>query len=152
MSILLATALGLSALGAGYGAYKSHQSVKETNKANKALALQNQAFQASEAQKQRDENRYLSNTAYSRAFADMKSVGINPYAMSANGSAPVVSTGTPQGSLAQMQPTNAYMQFSNSLSNLVSSAMHMQAVANREASYNRGYANGYQKAVYYAKK
>lgn len=38
-------------------------------------------FNAIEAQKNRDWQEYMSNTAYSRAIADLKKNGINPYAV-----------------------------------------------------------------------
>lgn len=51
-------------------------------------------FSSVEAQKNRDFQEYMSNTAYSRAFQDMKSVGLNPYLMSSGAS-------TPSGTTAQ---------------------------------------------------
>lgn len=49
----------------------------------RSLELQDKAneWSASEAQKSRDWQEYMSNTAYSRSVADLKSVGINPYAV-----------------------------------------------------------------------
>lgn len=53
-------------------------------------------FNASEAQKLRDWQTEMSNTAYSRAIADLKKNGINPY-MSINGLSPA---STPTGAAA----------------------------------------------------
>lgn len=53
-------------------------------------------FSASEAQKQRDYEERLSNTAISRAVADMKNAGINPNLAFSN----VGSASTPTGSFA----------------------------------------------------
>lgn len=54
------------------------------------------AFNASEAQKVRDFEERMSNTAYQRAISDMKAAGINPILAVSNGGA-----STPSGSVAQ---------------------------------------------------
>lgn len=59
------------------------------------LGFQN-AFNASEAQKQRDWEQEMSNTAYQRASADMKAAGFNPALMFQQGGA-----STPSGSSAR---------------------------------------------------
>lgn len=52
-------------------------------------------FNMSEAQKQRDYEERMSNTAYSRAVVDMRNAGLNPYLAYGNGGA-----STPTGSSA----------------------------------------------------
>lgn len=59
------------------------------------LGYQN-AFNASEAAKQRDWETHMSNTAYQRAAADMKAAGYNPALMFSQGGA-----STPSGSSAR---------------------------------------------------
>lgn len=59
------------------------------------LGIQN-AFNASEAQKQRDWEQEMSNTAYQRASADMSAAGFNPALMFQQGGA-----STPSGSAAR---------------------------------------------------
>lgn len=56
---------------------------------------QQNAFNASEAKKNRDWQEYMSNTAYSRAYKDLTSLGINPYVMFGGGAS---AASTPTGS------------------------------------------------------
>ncbi len=62
----------------------------------KELIRNAQNFSASEAQKLRDWQEQMSNTAYSRAIADLRSNGLNPYAVGSFGAA-----STPSGAMGQ---------------------------------------------------
>lgn len=60
-------------------------------------------FSASEAQKLRDWQEKMSNTAYSRAVKDLQSVGINPYAIGGFNAA-----STPSGAYGQSSVAGGY--------------------------------------------
>lgn len=60
-------------------------------------------FSSREAQKQREWEEMMSNTAYSRAIKDLKSVGINPYAIGSFNAA-----STPSGAYGQSAQGQGY--------------------------------------------
>lgn len=69
-----------------------------TNEFNANEAEKARLFNSAEAQKNRDWQTMMSNTAYSRAVADMKNAGINPASLGGNATSSPAST--PGGSTA----------------------------------------------------
>lgn len=63
---------------------------------NAYQVAQDRKFNSEQAQLNRDFQEYMSNTAYSRAVKDLKSVGVNPYAVISG----LSSASTPAGSSA----------------------------------------------------
>lgn len=99
-------------LGAGAG----YAGADQTNRMNLAIARENSAFNAAEAQRQRewasneayinrDFQRVLSNTAYVRAMDDMRTAGLNPMLAFSQGGASSPAGSVPSGAAAQaVQP------------------------------------------------
>lgn len=74
------------------------------------MSAQNK-FNAEEAQKARDFEERLSNTAYQRAVADMKAAGINPVVAYGNGAS---GASTPSGSAASSGSGGSYSGYKSS--------------------------------------
>lgn len=72
---------------------------KQTNASNERIARETNAFNAAEAQKQRDWETEMSNTAVQRAAADYEAAGLNPYLAVTGGGG--IGASTPSGSSAQ---------------------------------------------------
>lgn len=85
---------------------------KITGSALTGAEQQANAFSASEAQKQRDWETEMSNTAYQRQVADMRSAGVNP-AMAMSGSS---GASTPSGSAANSVSPQSGIDFQDIMS------------------------------------
>lgn len=95
-----------ASVGAGVGNYALLQQQRDYNNDwNSAQVASLNAFNAAEAQKNRDWQKMMSDTAHQREIADLKAAGLNPV-LSAFGSGAAVGTGAQaSGSKAQADDT-----------------------------------------------
>lgn len=95
-----------------------------------------QSFNAMEAQKNRDWQERMSNTAYQRQVADMKAAGINPYAALSHG-ASVGGGATASASQAGVGSSGrgfgALLSFIGNIATSAISAVSRNAIANKAA-------------------
>ena len=92
--MVAAIAGGASLLGAGV----SYMGAQDANDTNQSIANQNTATNIAEAQKTRDFQAEMSNTAYQRAVKDMQAAGLNPMLAYTQGGA-----STPSGATGYAQ-------------------------------------------------
>ena len=133
MPIATGTALLISALigavGSIAGGAIGAQNQAEANKAN--IQLQQMANEASaiEAQKNRDWQMMMSNTAHQREVADLKAAGLNPW-LSVSGSGAATGSGaTASQSAANIQSLGDYNL--SSLASLAQSLAFISALKKR---------------------
>lgn len=101
------------------GQWASAQSLTNAQTANKINAENMAAimkYNAQEAQKQRDWEEMMSNTAYQRATNDLQAAGLNPI-LAASASASTPSGGMASSSALQANMANAYTDYESNSEN-----------------------------------
>lgn len=116
---------GATALGSVLG----FSGQNRTNAANARQVAQTNAFNAAEAQKNRDFQERMSDSQYQRAVADMRAAGLNPALAYQQGGAGTPGGSTASGTAARLD--NPYGNAPQDVTQIVSSALEAaQAVAN----------------------
>lgn len=92
------------------------------------------AFNASEAQKQRDWETDLSNTSYQRAVADMQKAGLNPYLAYNQGGASTPSGATGHGSYSGTRGGDGWRMIGTMIGAVVGSAMRVAQTSMNNAT------------------
>lgn len=125
----LGTAYALDAYSVDNANKLQRQYLDSVMNYNSAEASMNRAFQSSEAQKNRLFQEQMSNSAYQRAYNDLKQTGLNPYLILSKGmSASVPSGSVPSGSSSSVSVPSSNVQkeivstFGNIYNNLVNTA------------------------------
>lgn len=99
--------------------------------ANKDLQHDARVFNAQEAQKQRDWEQYMSNTAYQRQVADMRAAGINPASLSG---ATAGGSSTPAGSSASTSAPGFSSNSFGDMNSIINSAIKGVFAKDRQAA------------------
>lgn len=139
MSILgtIAGGLGLSALGnllspvtKGIGNLISGGTWQQSGQ-----EIKSQEFNAQEAQKQRDWEQNMSNTAYQRSMGDLEAAGLNPNLIYGTGGA----ASTPGGASAHgnMAPPGANSSLVSNLATVINSASNLMNASTRQLASDR---------------
>lgn len=112
-------------IGAGISGLASFFGTSSTNEANERNVAATNAANAEQARLNRDFQERMSNTAYQRGMADMKSAGLNPILAYQKGGA-----SSPSGAQAAMQTFERKDPIGPSVSTALSAASNVQALKN----------------------
>lgn len=122
-------------LGADYGAlgrfgsWFSGKNEYAERVADRINADYQNKFNASEAQKHRDFEEYMSSTAYQRMMADAKKAGINPYYLIQNSSGSSSPAGSAASSGYNFGSSKSPKKGSNAVGNLAATAVAIAKIA-----------------------
>lgn len=123
------------------GNLSSGRQQNANNLFNQIEAATARQFNAEEAQKNRDWQEYMSNTAYQRKMADLKAAGLNPI-LAAGGqpaSTPAGGAGTGSGASSSGNVKGSFAQFLSGVASMALSAAQLSLAANTTKGFIPGF-------------